>query len=295
MAAKIRSMTGFGRASLRRGGVEVNAEVRALNQRFLEIKANLPRGWGEYEAEVRRLVQATVSRGRVEVFIRCAAAGPPRTRVIVNDPLARSYVNELRRLARVLQLDGELQVEALLNRPEIFQVIEEEADGASAARLGMMALRQALRVMDRERAREGAALARDLRQRLARIARGLPTIARLSESSRKAVAANFRARVRELLDTQPLSERRLFDEAAAAAQHADITEELTRLRSHLQGLRELIDRAGPCGKPVEFLLQEIHREINTIGSKSQSAQLSRVTVELKGEIEKLREQIQNVE
>jgi len=288
-------MTGFGRAAVERGGIEITVEVRSLNQRFLEVKTNLPRGWGEYEGEVRKLVNATVARGRVEVFIRAGTSGPPRSRLRVNDDLARRYVGELRRLGRTLKLDGQPDVGVLLNRPEIFQVVEEESDLSAAVKLGLAALRQALRALDRERAREGAALARDLRSRLTRISTSLPAIARLSEESRKAVEVNFKNRLRELLDTQPISEKRLFDEAAAAAQHADITEELTRLKTHIQGLREILGRDGPCGKPVEFLLQELHREVNTIGSKSQSAPLSRITVDLKGEIEKLREQIQNIE
>jgi uncharacterized protein (TIGR00255 family) len=288
-------MTGFGRAKIERGGVEADAEVRALNQRFLEVKTSLPRGWGEYEGEVRKLVQATVARGRVEVAIRCGTAGPLRARLRVNDDLARRYVSELRRLGRSLRLDGRPDISVLLNRPEIFQVVEEESHLAGAFKIGLAALRNALRALDRERTREGAALARDMRKRLGRIGARIPAIARLAENSRMAIEANFKARVRELLETLPVNERRLLDEAAAAAQHGDITEELTRLRAHLQGLREILSRGGQCGKPIEFLLQELHREVNTIGSKSQIAPLSRITVELKGEIEKLREQIQNIE
>ncbi|HTW89742.1 MAG TPA: DUF1732 domain-containing protein, partial [Candidatus Binataceae bacterium] len=118
---------------------------------------------------------------------------------------------------------------------------------------------------------------------------------RLADHSRQAILENFQKRIGELLEGLPHNERRIYDEAAGAAQHADITEELTRLQAHLQGLRALLGRAGPVGKPIEFLLQEINREVNTVGAKSQSAPLSRLTVDMKGEVEKLREQVQNVE
>ena len=124
----MRSMTGFGRVQLEKGGTQVVAEVRSLNQRFFELKLNLPRGWGEHEGEIRKMVQAAVDRGRVEAFVRCVALKPPRARLRVNDDLAASYVNELHRLGKRLGLDGKLGLDTILQRPEIFQVIEEEND-----------------------------------------------------------------------------------------------------------------------------------------------------------------------
>jgi len=291
----MRSMTGFGRAEVERGGIQATAEVRTLNQRFLELKLNVPRGWGEHEAEIRRLVQAVVARGRVEVFLRYASVGPPPARLQVNDELAGKYVAELRRLGKQLGLTGQPGIEVVLQRPEIFQVSEAEIDSRHAVPLGMAALKKALRTLDSERSREGGALRRDFTARLARIGAAIPEVQRLAEHSRQAILENFQKRIGELLEGLPHNERRIYDEAASAAQHVDITEELTRLRAHLQGLRALLARKGPIGKPIEFLLQELNREVNTVGAKSQSAPLSRITVDLKGEVEKLREQVQNVE
>lgn len=290
----MRSMTGFGRAEIERGGLQVIAEARTLNQRFLELKLNLPRGWGEHEAAIRKLVQGLIARGRVEVLIRCTALGPPPVRLRVNDDLARRYVAELRRLGKQLGLDGKLGIDVILHRPEVFQVSEEETDTRRAAALGLGALKRALKALEVERVREGAVLRRDFAQRLARIAAALPEIARLAEQSRKTIVEGFQGRVRELLEGLPFNERRLYEEAASTAQHADISEEMTRLHAHLQGLRMLLNRKGPVGKPLEFLLQEVNREVNTVGAKSQNAALSRVTVEIKSEIEKMREQVQNV-
>jgi uncharacterized protein (TIGR00255 family) len=291
----MRSMTGFGRIQLERGGTQVVAEVRALNQRFFELKLNLPRGWGEHEAEVRKIVQGSVDRGRVEAFVRCVVLKPPRTRLRVNDDLAANYVSELHRLGKRLGLDGKLGLDTILQRPEIFQVIEEENDTSAGVDLALQAMKRAVKALDLERRREGAALRRDFETRVRKIGAGIPRIEKFAAQSRAAIRATFDSRVRELLGELPVNEKRLYEEASNAAQHGDITEEITRLRVHLTAMRALIDKAGPVGKSIEFLLQEINREVNTMGSKSQNAALSQITIEMKGELEKMREQVQNVE
>lgn len=291
----MRSMTGFGRVQLEKGGTQVVAEVKSLNQRFFELKLNLPRGWGEHEGEIRKLVQAAVERGRVEAFVRCISLKPPRARLRVNDDLAASYVNELHRLGKRLGLDGKLGLDTILQRPEIFQVLEEENDTRAGVDIALTAMKRAVKALDLERRREGAALRRDFETRIKKIGAGVPRIEQLAAESRKTIHTNFETRVRELLAELPVNEKRLYEEASNAAQHGDITEELTRLRVHLTAMRALIDRTGPIGKSIEFLLQEINREVNTMGAKSQNAALSQITIEMKGEIEKMREQVQNVE
>lgn len=291
----MRSMTGFGRGVAERDGTRVTAEIRSLNQRFFELKAILPRGWGEQEAEIRKLVQSTVARGRVELFIKAVALKPPRARLEVNERLANLYVTELRRVGKQLKLGGEIKIDVILNRPEIFHVVEEENEPAHAIALGMQALKQALKHLDAEREREGRSLNKDFVTRVRTIEAAIPRIERLTEKTRAEIRANFEKRVRELMAELPVNEKRLYEEASSASQHGDISEELTRLRTHLEALKTLLKRKGQVGKSIEFLLQEINREVNTMGSKSQSAALSQVTVEVKAEAEKLREQVQNVE
>jgi uncharacterized protein (TIGR00255 family) len=291
----MRSMTGFGRTQMERDGTQVVAEVRALNQRFFELKLNLPRGWGEHEAEVKKIVQGAVERGRVEAFLRCVVVKPPRSRLRVNDELASNYVTEMRRLGKRLGLDGKLGLEAILQRPEIFQVIEEETDAKAGVVVAMLAMKRAVKALDLERRREGTALRRDFETRIKKIGAAVPRIEKLAAQSRTTIHANFETRVRELLADLPVNEKRLYEEASNAAQHGDITEELTRLKVHLTAMRALINRTGPIGKSIEFLLQEINREVNTMGAKSQTAALSQITIEMKGEVEKMREQVQNVE
>jgi len=292
----MRSMTGFGRAHLERNGVRVVAEIRALNQRFFELKLSLPRGWGEHEAQVRKMVQATVSRGRVEVFMRYTATKAPPVKLQVNEKLAKLYIAELRRLGKQLKLNGRLGMETIMQRPEIFHVIEDEDDQIQhSVRLGLEALEQALKNLEAERIREGNSLKRDFARRIRKILAAMPKIEKLSIDTRAEMLIGFQSRVKELLAELPLNEKRLYEEAAGVAQRGDITEELTRLRIHLDALKELLDRDEPVGKSIEFLLQEINREVNTMGSKSQNAGLSQLTVEVKGEAEKMREQVQNVE
>jgi uncharacterized protein (TIGR00255 family) len=288
-------MTGFGRAQLSRRGVQANVEVRALNQRFFELKLNLPRGWGEWEAEARKAVQGAVERGRVEVFVRTTMVAPPRAKLQVNDELALEYVGELRRLGRKLGLDGELGIEVVLQRPEIFQVTQEEDNPMAGAELAMEALSRALRDLERERTREGLGLRRDFEQRIKLLAQALPRIEDLAARARDTLKRSFESRMRDLLAEAPINEKRLYEDALGAAHHGDISEEMTRLRVHLKAMGPLLRRTGAVGKAIEFLLQEINREVNTIGAKSQDAQMSQIAVAMKGEVEKMREQVQNVE
>jgi uncharacterized protein (TIGR00255 family) len=288
-------MTGFGRAEMVRNGIHIVAEIRALNQRFFELKLNLPRTWGPHEGEIRKIVQTVVSRGRVEVFVRSTRVGPSRSKLQVNDELARMYIRELRRLGRILKLDGKLGLEAILQGPEVFQVIEEDQEPHFGAELGIEALRRALKTLESERVREGRALKHDFEIRLKMLVSTIARMDELAAEARSMIRANFESRVRELLAELPVNEKRLYEEASVAAQHGDISEEMTRLRVHLEAMSTLLKRSGAIGKSIEFLLQEINRELNTMGAKAQDAKMSQITVEMKGEVEKMREQVQNVE
>jgi uncharacterized protein (TIGR00255 family) len=179
--------------------------------------------------------------------------------------------------------------------------VDQEPNIGHELALGRKALAAALKALDAERVREGKSLKRDLASRLAKIVAFTKEIGHLAEQSRQAIIAGFQSRVRELLqrpgsdDLRLVEEKRLYEDAAIAAQRADISEELARLKAHLQALGELFSRAGAVGKEIEFWLQEVGREVNTVGSKSQNPSLSRLTVAIKGELEKMREQVQNVE
>ena len=291
----MRSMTGFGRADFERDGIRVAVDARALNHRFFELKLSLPRGWGAHEAELRKLVQDYIERGRVEVTLRRTSLRPAASRLLVNEQLASQYIQAIRRLGKRLELERGVAPEAILQRPEIFQVVEEEEDYRAEIELGRQALLVALKALNAERLREGKALKKDLAARLGQIQRAAHKIAKLAAASRRAIIGNFQSRVRELTGILPLDERRLYEDAVATAQRADISEELVRLNTHLAAFKQLLAEPRAVGRRIDFLLQEINREVNTMASKSQNAELSRVAVEAKSELEKIREQVQNVE
>ena len=211
--------------------------MRALNQRFFELKLAVPRGWGEHEAEIRKMVQNVVARGRVEIFIKSVSLKPPPVRLEVNEQLANLYVAELRRLGKRLHLNGNPEIGSILNRPEIFHVVEEEHDSAAAFKLGHKALVRALKALDAERVREGRSLHNDFAARVRNIETAVPKIERLAEQTRAEIMANFHKRIRELLAELPVNEKRLYEEASSASQHGDISEEITRLRIHLEASR----------------------------------------------------------
>ncbi len=291
----MRSMTGFGRADLERDGVRVAVDVRALNHRFFELKLSLPRGWGAHEAEMRKLVLDFVERGRIEVTLRRTSLRPSASRLVVNEHLAIQYIQAIRRLGKRLELEQAIAPESVLQRPEIFQVVEEDEDYRSEVELGRQALLAALKALDAERLREGKAMKKDLTARLRELERASHKIGKLSAASRRAIVAGFQTRVRELAAIVPLDERRLYEDAVATAQRADISEEMVRLATHLAAFRQLLAEPRAVGRKIDFLLQEINREVNTMASKSQNAELTRVAVEAKSELEKIREQVQNVE
>lgn len=291
----MRSMTGFGQATWQGGGRRVVVEVRSVNQRFLDARLNLPREYQPWEEELRQLVVAAVERGKVDVSVNRSGSGSGEVEVEINEPLARATVEGWRRLQRRLRLAGEIDVASIVGRSEFVRVAERRRDPSAEIPRVRQLLRAALTDFNRARDREGRALGRDMTRRLAhlvRIERALRvrTAALVPEFARR-----LGERVANLLGGQPIAEERLLQEVAIIAEKADVTEELVRLGSHLARMGELLAQKGPVGKPLDFLLQEIHREFNTIASKSADLDVTNLTLEARAEVEKLKEQTQNVE
>ena len=291
----MRSMTGFGQAAWQGEGCKITVEIRSVNQRFLETRFNMPREYLPWETELRQLVQAAVARGKVDVSISRSGTLASDFAVEVNTALARAYVDGWRQLQVALGLAGEVELPFLLGRPDLVRIVERRAEPVNELPRVQQVLRQALRAFDREREREGRALGRDMRQRVERLRK-------LARQMRSRVAAagpettkRLRQRVQTLLAGGAVDEDRLSQEVAFVLSRSDITEELVRLQSHLQALHALCTSREPVGKRMDFLLQEIHREVNTIASKSNDLKLTDFSLEARGEIEKIREQAQNVE
>lgn len=295
MKTAIRSMTGFGRGEAEAAGRRFTAEIRALNARFLDVAVRLPQPDAALEELLRRLVREQVGRGRVEVAVAvgAATAGPP----CVDRELALSYHNILKELGETLKIRQEVDLASLIQLPGVIRPERAPDDPAAAGEAVVAATRRALADLVALREAEGARLAGDMLARLARLERLADVIAGRAPAVIAAYRERLAARLAELLAPGRVDESRLAAEVALLAERSDITEELVRLRSHLaEGGRLLQDGAAEgVGRPLEFILQEIHRELNTIGAKGVDLAVAQAVLQAKGELEKLREQAQNVE
>jgi len=292
----MRSMTGYGAGSGDAPAARVSVEIRGTNQRFLDLRVNLPREYAAWESQVRDRVQAVAGRGRVEVtVVRSPVAARRRYQVAVRHDLARAYVTAARGLGRTLGLEGTIVLADILRLPELLEVTERAPEIARERAALLRALRGALTAFDAERRREGEHLRRDMRARVAALRRTVARIRTRLPAVARAVRRQALERLQRLAADLSLDPGRLAHEAALAAERGDVTEELVRLASHLEQARGLVASSTPAGRRLDFLAQEIGRELNTIGSKSASSEITSAVVEAKAVLEKLREQVQNVE
>jgi len=289
-------MTGYGQARSQAGGRAITVEVRSVNQRFLEVKFNMPRELLAWEGEMRAIVQARVERGKVDVSINRAGSGAQTVSVEPNIDLARAYVDGWQRLQTSLGLAGSIDLAWLQSRGgEIMRVVESQSDPGTDIEAVRATLEQALAAFAREREREGKALARDMKARARHLHKLHKQIQARVARIKPALVERLRQRVSDLLAGQEIKEERLLQEVALIVERGDVTEELVRLDSHLDALLGHVAAEGPVGKKIDFLLQETHREFNTIAAKSNDLEVTNATLEARAEIEKLREQVQNVE
>lgn len=291
----MRSMTGYGQATWQQGGRSLTVEIKAVNQRFLEVKLNMPREYQPWEAELRALVQEHVARGKVDIAIFRGGTNNGQVAVEANVALAKAYVDAWRQLQRSLHLPGEIDLNVLQGRSELLRVVERRNDPSGEIVAVRTALKRAVQAFNRDREREGRALTRDMTARVRHLQQLQRRIAKRVTALTPQLAARLRQRVAALLEGKEIKEERLLQEVALAVDRSDITEELVRLASHLDGLGALLRSHEPAGKKIDFLLQEVHREFNTIASKSVDLEVTNATLEARSEIEKLREQVQNVE
>jgi uncharacterized protein (TIGR00255 family) len=290
-------MTGFGAATVRLGARtqgSISVEVKSVNQRFLDLKLSLPKEYAIWESDVRKIVQEHVARGRVEVYVGRSVSGNDRPPIELDENLARAYVEEWRRLKRTLRLAGDVDLGLLRGIPDLYRVRDVAAVPETERPLLARALTGALRELDRSRLREGKHLAADMGERIRALETFAAEMAERAAASREDTRRRIAERMQELLDGK-VDEARILQEAAFQVERSDVTEEIVRLRSHLGGLRDLTAAEDAVGKRIDFLLQEVQREVNTVASKSSDLRLTQLAVEAKGEVEKIREQVQNIE
>jgi uncharacterized protein (TIGR00255 family) len=294
-AFMIKSMTGYGRGEWQEGERRVEVEVKSFNHRYLDISPHLPRRLNSLEAQVRNLIKQRVSRGRVEVSVQIDDSSLVEQKLELDIALARDYHLALKTLQKELGILGELRLETLANFRDIFSRKEVETDLEKEWASLQVALEAALRNLEQMRRDEGLALRGDFLGRLRAIEEMTREIEKKAPLALEACRDRLAQRVQELSRGIPVDEVRLAQEVAYLAERSDITEELVRIRSHLNQFREMLDDSEPVGRKLEFLLQEINREANTIGSKASDAGIAQEAMEVKSELEKMREQVQNVE
>jgi uncharacterized protein (TIGR00255 family) len=292
----MKSMTGFGKREVLSQGTMVGVEIRSVNHRFCEIMARLPKTLSSMELDLKEQIKQVCERGRVEVMVTVNGGGSITKKVVQFDrDLARRYIQGLKELQRECQLSGTIDVNAVAGYRDLFSVNEETAPIKDLSKVVAGLTQKALGDLEKMRKKEGTVLQKDLTQRLHAIEGRLRIVQQRIPLSLKASGMRLKGRVAKLLEGQSVNMDRVAQEIAMLTERADVTEELTRLHSHVAQFRAALKEKGPVGKRLDFLLQEMGREVNTIGSKANDGEISAEVVELKSELEKIREQVQNIE
>ena len=291
----VKSMTGYGRAREMRGGRDITVEVRSVNNRYLDCTVKMPRAYIFAEDAIKSRVQKAVSRGKVDVFITIDATGADETVVSVNEALARGYYEALTRLKESFGLEGAITPDMRAKFPDVLSVTKAEEDLEMLAEDICQVTDAALAAYNRMRSVEGVKLAEDIAGRADTIER---TVARVETQSPQTVSAyreRLESKMREVLASTTIDEARILTETAIFADKIAVDEETVRLHSHLSQLRDMLRGDEPVGRKLDFLIQEINRECNTIGSKCSDLTITQDVVNMKAEVEKIREQVQNIE
>ena len=297
----VKSMTGYGRGEETAQGTTVTVELRAVNNRYLDCTVKMPRTYIFAEDALKELVQSKVSRGKVDVFVNVAHEGGDDVTVTVNESLARAYVRAMLQLEKLGAEEGnrtilsDYKTADLARFPDVLTVEKKEEDQDQVKALLLAALDRALDDFNTMRAQEGEKLKADILGRADTIEGLTVQVERRSPETVKEYRTKLETRMQEVLQNTQIDESRLLTEAAIFADKVAVDEETVRLHSHLSQLRELLGKGGAVGRKLDFLIQEFNREANTIGSKCSDIQIARIVVDIKAEIEKIREQVQNIE
>ena len=291
----VKSMTGYGRAREMRNGRDITVEVRSVNNRYLDCTVKMPRAYIFAEDRMKARVQQAISRGKVDVFVTIDASAADEAVVAVNETLARGYYEALTRLKTMFSLPGEVTPEVLAKFPDVLAVTKAEEDVEAIAADICAVLDDALAAYNDMRAVEGEKLAADVAGRVTTIETVVGKVEKRSPQTVAAYRQRLEAKMQEVLQSTTIDESRILTEAAIFADKIAVDEETVRLRSHIAQLRAMLASDEPVGRKLDFLIQEVNRECNTIGSKCSDLTIAQDVVNMKAEVEKIREQVQNME
>lgn len=291
----MRSMTGYGRGQSARNGTKFSVELNSVNRKQSDVTVNLPRELAELEPRVRDVINAQISRGRLNVVVACHNGGVASPKLALDSALARTYYRAMIELQKELKAAGEINIETVLRAPGVLRLPEEQLDAGTAWPHVETALKEALADLIRMREREGKHLAKDLIHRLKVVRQSIRKIRRLHPN----VLYKYRSLLHERIQKAGIEVRendeRFVKEIVFFADKSDISEELTRLESHFAQFAHHLRKNEPVGRTLDFVTQEIYREFNTLGAKANDVEISQLVVTCKAEMEKIREQIQNIE
>ena len=291
----ISSMTGYGRAQEVIGNKDITVEIKGINHRFFEFNARVPRTYGYIEERIKSVLQSSISRGKVEVSVAIYNVDTPDSEVAVNVELAKNYLETLRASAAELNIADDLKLSHLLQLNDVFTIHKKADDEEAVLSAVEEVTRKAVNSFVAMRRTEGSKLKEDLLSRIVSIENAVGVI----EEKAAQMSDDYRERLfqklTEILHDKNSDEQRVLTEAAIFAEKVAVDEETVRLRSHISQFRQLLEIPEPVGRKLDFLIQEFNRETNTIGSKVQNVEITKIVVDIKSDIEKIREQIQNIE
>lgn len=290
----IKSMTGFSKKEAKEKGVTASVEIKSLNGRYLELKCRMPKQHTYKELEVRELVKSFLTRGNVQLQIN-VATDDLAAAFSMNEDAALACYEGLKNLKKRLKIRDAIKLEHVLHFSQSFTATEDDENEALEWKLIKNSLREALKSLDKMRVKEGQQLLKDFQARIKKIAKSVGIIEEMGIKRIPEEREKLRQRVARLFESDEIDEQRLQLELVLLADKLDISEECVRLRSHIKFFNEALKNSKPIGKKLNFLLQEMHREINTIGSKANDAEISNNVIDVKEELERIREQVQNIE
>lgn len=291
----ISSMTGYGRAESRSRGITMYVELRSVNSRFCDISIRIPRIISNYEDEIKRVVQTQLNRGKISVNISIDGVEAEMGNFKIDHELLKNYFTVLEELKEAAKLNDPIKLDHLLSISDLIKYETKKEDESKIFEIVRKGLLEAITNLQKMRSDEGRELARDIRSRIVKLGEYIDKIERYSEERSKEEYTKLRKRIKNLISDTEVDEHRLYTELALMADKVDVTEECVRFRSHNQLFLRYLDQSEPVGKKLNFLLQEMNREANTIGSKAMNSQISHIVVEIKNQIEKIREQVQNIQ
>lgn len=291
----VKSMTGFGQSQVNSSGYEVSCELKSVNHRYFDLHARISRRYGYLEDRIKEELKKKLSRGRLEISINIEKTDESKRNIKVDKGLAMAYYESLKDLGENLGISTKFKVIDIFRLPDVFNLADEAEDSELIWQVVKEALDESVDSLVEMRSKEGANLSEDILARNAHILNAVEILAQRAPQVALEYQGKLRSRITDMLNGASIDENRLLQEAAIFADKASITEEIVRLQSHIKHLTELMQSGDAVGRKCDFLLQEMFREINTVASKANDIEMSQIVVEVKAELEKIREQLQNIE